>query len=783
MRIWNNGKFPTFALMAFLIMGCEPIAKATYNPQAEKPNEAMNDSGTLVAEAPPWRKPMGPELSRMSDHIRNTTVRHWSVQGKINSGAVFEFLKKWGTDGRFDDLTPEQAGESMVRLWALALNASNQGHMDESFRRRYYTELARVLAIEAETPTPWPTGAFSVPRAFFGIWFLMEPQMATDWSNSEYRNSIEEIYRQGTTVARHAWTYPYAMELTHDPIKGPTDTHLRSIPHFMVANFIPYRSVFAYALFTGDDRYLEVISNTIRRSLQEPVNFAEPEKGFWPEGINVDRTVSAHGRQSYLFGYGVDYMRGILQEAAPLLKGGPYALSTEDYNVLSDVLLDGMQWFIHRGQADYSLLGRHNLYPQSGINSDKGLIKLAQQLLEVGGEDLRRKQELQAMVARLQANGDLVGSRYFWNMEDYVHRGQGFTVVVNMNSTRTAGPENVKPWAEQNFHFGNGPTLIYLDGDEYTKARGAWNFRALPGITAEYLVDPPPYIRTWEGIRGTKPFAGGVSDGKSGAAAFVSALNGKAARAEKAYFFHENIVVCLGTQIRRRAATGSVRTTLNSTEWRSAVSLRTDQREQQFPLFEEFAFGPVAAPAIFWHDRVAYLVKDGAASMLGGLRKTDWPALAKQNTSSSEPQDVQLFDLFIEHEDGASYAYAIYLNVDQSDTKSVLQQPGWQLLENNSALQAVAFEKDASLLGIVFRKPGTLAVSTFTLSSDSPAIVLLQRHQDGAWSGMAQDPLHRNPSENLNLTMIDSASNKTTRATITFPVGDQLGKPVSFSLR
>ncbi len=753
--------------------------------QAEEKTDAAHPPPLV-----PWEIKIGPQLLSIADSIREQSIRHWRVQRDINTKKHELYAEAWDENGRFEDLASDKVQASLHRCWVLSQMALQSNNFDYDFKKKLYTELARVLTIEASNPSPFPSGSFDIPRGFFGVWYTIEGKLRSDWSDPELRPLIETIYYQGRQVARHAWTQPYKNDPPITSEMGPDIDHFRKGGHYMVANFFPYRPLFAYALFEGDDRYLEVIAKTIQRSLREPVNFPFPEEGFWTEGINLDRTVSAHGRQSYLFGYGIDYLRGVLQ-AAPLLASGPHALERKDFDILAEIILDGLQWFVHRGQADYSIFGRHNLYPSSGTNFNDQLIKLAEQLLNVSGGKITRGNELEQMISRLKNNNDFTGSRYFWNMEDYVHRGEGFSVVLNMNSTRTAGPENVKPWAEQNFHFGNGAMLIYQSGDEYQKTRGAWNLRAIPGITAEYLETPPPYIRTWEGIRGTEPFAGGVSDESSGVAAFISALSGENAQSRKAWFFHDNMVVTLGCDLRKHAATGPVRSNLNQTLWRGPIHIQEGHPSHanhfpEKPQENQERSRSYNGPISLWHDRIAYVIPENEVTFRAEIRNTDWLRLSElnKNRTVAHDEDVPVFYLYIDHEEGDSWYYGVHLNEDPEALANLHDNPGWKVLENSRGVQAVEFEHE-KLIGAVFHQAGQISSGQISISANNSIVLLLKSDKDRGWMLTFQDPLHRHEPPQVELSIIftsETGDHSKWDGSVDFPTGVATGKPTQIVL-
>lgn len=729
------------------------------------------------------------EVSRLREEIIQRSQSNWRIRRQLQNGGMAKLSSNLAADGTFSDLAPDDHAAAFQRLHALAagLATAPETAGERDLKLRVYRGLLEYSRREAANPTRFPKGAFLIPKAFLGSWFALYDQIEQDLQEPEMRPLLEELRETGGKVATQAWVYP-----DHSPEPFRSDNPLsievfRGQGHFVVANFVQYRPVLEYAVFLGDPRYVAMVEEVAKRSLGEPVNPADPAAGFWTEGIHPDRNITAHGPQTYIFGYGRDYLRGLIT-LAELFDGGPHAFERKEFDVITDVMLDAFVWFIYRDQMDYTILGRHNLYPNSGHGGHSAALTLIEQLLAVADGRITRMEELLATRDRLKRGGEFSGSKYFWNSEAYVHRSKDFCVVVNTNSIRTTGPENVKPWAEQNFHFGNGVMMVYLDGIEYGDVRGAWNLRALPGITAEFSEQPPPYVETWNGIRGAHRFAGGVSDGVSGACAFVSALEGEKVRARKAWFFHENTVVCLGSGIEATEEGARIRTTLNQAEWRSPIYTASNGENRELP-FDGAAGHALSleAPVGFWQDGVSYLVQTGAANLSAAVRPTDWVALAEANNRKPAPEEAAIFDLSLAHggSDGSSYAYAVRPRTTSEDMVASLESPGWKVVANTPEVQAVEFA-GADLVQAVFRKPGAMEASSLRIETNRPVIVMLRSIADRTIELTYQDPLHQKEETAVQLDLVirgERRKETVRRLTLDLPQGIDLGKPVRTTVR
>ncbi len=727
----------------------------------------------------PWKTPRDPVIAKMAPQVIESLSGSYRVRGPLRDGKAPEFLASLQADGTFPDLDPDDNHRALLRIWVIALDLGRKQALTPELRQKLYTALAHYTKLEAQNPAPWPIGCFHSPLYFLGTWFILEPDMSADWqSQPELRPTLKTIWEQGGIVASHAWNFPGGGTRVTDPLSIENFRHDGA---FVVANFYPYRPLVAYALFLGRDDYLALTIETAKLSIDKPVNPADPALGFWTEGINPDSSVSAHGQQNYLFGYGKDYLSG-LNKLANLTQDTPYAFEPEQLDVMAGIILDGMQWFVYHGQTDYSVLGRHNFYPDSGQGAEALLTNLSNALLKASTTPLAREAELKALVKRLGKGKSFAGSRYFWNVEDYVHRGEDYSIVVNVSSTRMPGPENTDR-GRQNYHFGNGVSFIYLRGDEYKDARGGMNYRALPGITAAYGDPIAPFIMTWRGLRGRNTFSGGLNHEHSGIIAFESDLDAphESVKAKKAWFFLGDIMVCLGTDIRADEDVADIQTTVNQTAWRTPVTLWEDGVEEPTE-FEEAAEFPVAlmTPAVLWQDGVGYVIAEGEASFTTQTVPTHWEELSRNNTANEPTSEADIFRLYFEHFDEslAHYAYAVHPAISLSEAAALVTSRTWDLLANTPQAQAIEFAEE-NWIGAVFYEATRVEASWVSLQTDSPIVVLVKRESDLSLTLVYEDPLRRigAPAPQLSIQYGDSEEAEPFVIKLPLPQGLELGKP------
>ena len=93
-----------------------------------------------------------------------------------------------------------------------------------------------------------------------------------------------------------------------------------------------------------------------------------------------------------------------------------------------------------------------------------------------------------------------------------VHRRPDYYVSVRMCSDEVANAETCNGEGLRIHNTADGTTIVKHYGDEYTGIFPVWDWRRVPGTTAE-IVDTP--LAGDPRYKGTAGFVGGVSDGTS----------------------------------------------------------------------------------------------------------------------------------------------------------------------------------------------------------------------------------------------------------------------------
>lgn len=429
------------------------------------------------------------------------------------------------------------------------------------------------------------------------------------------------------------------------------------------------------------------------------------------EGIQPDFSFHQHGDCLYSHGYGAGFASDCSRIAA-LLAGTRFAFSQEKVDLLTSLILDGHQWYARGIWQDFGAIGRELV--RSG-HTAAFLRQVVPHLLPL---PTGRESELRALQSRL---GDenivpLVGNRHFWRSDIMAHHRPSFYASARMFSDRllnTDQPCNRE--ALKSHHIADGTTCLLRTGREYFDIFPVWDWQKIPGTTVALTPDMAGDLCR----RGSRPFAGGVSDGVSGLAAFDFERDGLAAR--KCYLFLDDEFVCLGAGI-DYPEEHPVITTVNQCHLQGEVATSAGPLSSGHHAFSELDW--------VHHDDVAYFFPTPSKICLENEKRTgSWQEISAY--SSEGPAEHDVFTLWLDHESSptnATYAYVVAPGMELSAVQNGTT-PDIEILANNPELQA-AQHRVRGITGAAFYQPGTLEIeSGWTISVDQPCLLLLRKSE------------------------------------------------------
>ena len=465
------------------------------------------------------------------------------------------------------------------------------------------------------------------------------------------------------------------------------------------------------------------------------------------EGVQRDYLFAQHcgsGRQLYFANYGKEFVNSMLFYLE-FCQGTKY--QSPGLQLLQDLFIKGGQWIFFSKHYDPNHSGRYNSTNQY-LTTLRALAERVYKLSE--GE---AKEQMAAVLKRIDGENSLTGNRMFWRFDYMVNRRADYMVTSRMTSTRTVGNEAGNGDGEYNYYAANGVNYIFVTGKEYDRDYfKKFNNRQFPGITAEQDNAPLP-IPDWgkEGGNGNS-FAGGVSDSIYGACGMI--LERRSLEAHKAWFYFDDEFVCLGAGIRTHDGKADVYTTVNQCNADGQVQYSRGGKVQTLT-------GEKALTDVEWvlHGGVGYFNLNPEVEYRMAYDK--------------------LFSLNINHgirPENSKYAYIVCPNMKEaSEAAAYSKKMPVTILANTEQLQAVR-HAGLGLTEAIFYQAGSLELPTGDkLEVDTPCTLL--------WNEKTRKVSVANPhceSQNpATITVTLTGKKKVQTLTFDMPQGEMAGSTVA----
>ncbi len=438
------------------------------------------------------------------------------------------------------------------------------------------------------------------------------------------------------------------------------------------------------------------------------------------EGIQPDYSFHQHGAQLYSGGYGNGFAASAPRFAL-LAQNTAFALTPDKIRILENYLLDGQQWMIRGNRFDYSACGREPTRPNSG--KADGYAANARSLLKLEG--ITRREELKRLAERIEkgttaAAPALTGHRHFWRSDYTVHHTPDWMVSVRMTSTRLQQTEVINEENLLGEHLSDGVMYLYRTGDEYLNIFPVWDWARPPGVTTEHN---RPAQRVNNRRRGTRSFAGGLSDGKRGVSAMDFERDGLTAK--KAWFFFDDEVVCLGAGITSSNAYRVI-TSINQCLAKGPVTLKRADGVIEISTEPE----KIARPLWAYHNGIGYVFLDPGESVgLGAAVQTgNWKRISAPQ--KADPVSITVFSLWLNHgthPGAATYAYVITPQADTTALEAYATASPIRVSVNSPGVQAVEQEKTGVLQAAFYEAASFESAMCGTVSADKPCLLMVQK--------------------------------------------------------
>ena len=492
------------------------------------------------------------------------------------------------------------------------------------------------------------------------------------------------------------------------------------------------------------------------------------------EGIQPDYSFHQHGAQIYSGGYGTSFLNDCVSTAKNL-QGTQYQFPQDRGEILANMLLEGDRWMIRGTIIDHSVRGREIARSRTGSAGS-----IANSAISLSASVPGSAKELAAMGATIKSKvgSSVEGARYFWRSEYLSQQRPGYFISVRMASSRMRASENISEEGKLSQYLADGTTLFYRSGREYDVIFPVWDWCRIPGTTVAYTDSIPPLD---EVHLGTGDFAGGVADGKFGAATFDYDKLGVKAR--KAWFHFDREMVALGAGV-TSTVSAPINTTVNQCLLNGAVIAATGMVAA--PTLKIMAPGGTLPTGVQWihHDSIGYIfpVNGTKVALSTGTVSGSWTRIS--STDSPDKIDKDVFNLWIDHGKSptdATYQYIALMGVTVAEASTYAANLDVQVLSNTKSLQAVR-QATLGITEAVFYAAGTLNVTTSISLSPDRACILLVREEAGKLVVGISDP--RRGTTDLKVkakgkltgtNAVWSATDNSTSLTFALPKGDSAG--------
>lgn len=494
------------------------------------------------------------------------------------------------------------------------------------------------------------------------------------------------------------------------------------------------------------------------------------------EGLQYDYSYRQHGPQLQIASYGQVFLFGEYKVASWLL-GTSYAISSEKLKILDQYLTGTYLKTIRGRYIDFNTEGRgiarNDILDKINITSKVGKHSLLGLAKEVNPENalVLEKAEQRILEKKLPSFDIQAMHTHFYKSDYTVHNRAAYSFNVRTVSKRTIRTEYGNKENLTGKFLPDGSTNIQRSGGEYFNIMPVWEWDKIPGITSrDYATDQRTTIE-W-GERGVGAFVGGVSDGKYGATVYQ--LDYNEVTAKKAWFFFDDEVVCLGTDINSFAKERVV-TTINQAWQKGPVKVFDGGKI--INANKRFMANDVRW---IWHDSIGYYFPDqGNIRLTNEKQKGSWN-LINANRSKNVVEG-KVFKLWVDHGvDPVKQSYAYIVRPGISENEMVREQASAiRILSNTPLIQAVGND-DLQMVQIVFHEAGSLTTANFSIAVDQPCALIIKDVRDKNPVLYLSDPTQK--LTDLHVTFSSAFLKIMEPVPISLPQGDHKGATVSFQL-
>lgn len=684
-----------------------------------------------------------------------------SIRPRITSGYYFtskrfppatplmsDIMNKITADGSFNrtDKTPTEQDlvQDILKLAKVfTFPDSSTYYQSPAVKEKLYKALHYWLG---KFPAwKWTGSAMAQPDALGYTLLKIYSHIKADATDPLYGSIVNSIKTRAASFIRYSWAGGGAGNTFLTPnlgTNGQDDWHRIGNVAYRMYGYV--ETAVAIENTQMMDTLSIIINNQIPYMINKPASYAV--------AALYDGSLHQHGPQIYNTGYGNDWL-SFIGNYASWAKTGKWKLSTSHQQIWGETLLNGQQWMSYKGYTAHNIVGRHNLVKGSVKHSYYGALNA---FVSAADTSLSIYKTVETVKNKSSVSGyQMDSTKYFWNSQVIFLHAARYFASIRMLSNRVVGVESSDAGGAglMNFHVADGSTFIYRKGTEYDNARGAYNWRAIPGATIKQKNGTLPLVPWAAGYESNNDIAGGVSNGAVSIGGFYLSRTHSyhKTKAFKSYFAFKDILLCMGNSITDTdGASGDIYTTINQTEQLTNIYYSLNGgAEQSLTLGTNGSVATnITAPTWIWHDSIGYVIIPRTAvptgMLLWGVKKTgNWSTLDSRNPNQVDT--VNIFQLSINHgAPGAwkdtTYRYLVMPSVTKAELVSFFNN---KVMASDSTSLYIDYNSNKVIsasyngyTGVLFvgaghNKATGLGADSLNISSDNYAAVLIKRKGNG----------------------------------------------------
>ena len=324
--------------------------------------------------------------------------------------------------------------------------------------------------------------------------------------------------------------------------------------------------------------------------------------------------------------------------------------------------------------------------------------------------------------------------RVFNSMDRAVKHSSGYSIGLAMHSERIANYESINDENTKAFHTSDGMLYIYKPNEPW--ADFFWqtiDLQRLPGTTVLRNTEVKPNTVS------DCDFVGGCGIGENGVCAMELNPVGYSLRANKAWFFFDREIVCLGSGI----------TSMDNINVETTIENRLVADDSRFTVHgaqAENGYDIKGAYLDGRHDTGYYFPEEQRVNILREARSGRWENI--NTRGDGRDHSGTYLTMWIDHGRNirdASYEYIVIPKCSKEELKDYARSGEVSIIENSPWIQCV---NKGNVTGIIFLRDKTRSAAG--VACDKRSIVMMDINRGGMDLVIA-DPTHKHSKINIEL--------------------------------